>query len=212
VLAYYFHPPTREVLTHLEGWREHYGLLFSAISTPIFAAVIPLFLQTLQRSSRSKATLGQLPFLVALWSLKGMEIDLFYRLQAWMFGTGTDVATIATKVVIDQFVYVVFWAGPTTILPYAYKDAGYSVQGARQLLGPNWIRNRLLPVMVSNWAVWIPAVAIIYCLPTALQLPMQNIVLCMWMLMFMFLTGQEQPSKDILLDEVETIPARSASE
>ncbi len=200
VLAYYWHAPTRELLGKLEALRERYGLLFPAISTPIFAAVIPLALQSLQRGNRTKTTLAQLPFLLLLWSYKGIEFDLFYRLQAWLFGDAADLWTVVGKVLVDQFVYCPLWVAPTTIIPYAFKDAGYSWTGAWRLLGPNWIRRRLIPIMFSNWAVWLPAVAIIYCLPTALQLPMQNIVLCLWMLLFIFLVGREQPSSDILLD------------
>jgi hypothetical protein len=37
--------------------------------------------------------------------------------------------------------------------------------------------------MIANIAVWIPAVAIIYALPTALQLPLQNLVLLFFTLL-----------------------------
>jgi hypothetical protein len=56
-------------------------------------------------------------------------------------------------------------------------------------MGERWYRRRVLPVMVSNWGVWIPAVSIIYMLPPALQLPLQNLVLCLWALMLIFLTS-----------------------
>jgi hypothetical protein len=36
--------------------------------------------------------------------------------------------------------------------------------------------------------VWVPAVAIIFQLPTSLQLPLQNLVCCFYTLMVTFLT------------------------
>jgi hypothetical protein len=36
--------------------------------------------------------------------------------------------------------------------------------------------------LIANMAVWVPAVAVIYALPTPLQLPMQNMVLCFYTL------------------------------
>ncbi len=40
-----------------------------------------------------------------------------------------------------------------------------------------WYSRRVLTPLISNLAVWLPAVTIIYSLPPALQLPMQNLVL-----------------------------------
>ena len=42
--------------------------------------------------------------------------------------------------------------------------------------------NYLLPLVVLNWMVWLPAVVVIYCLPVPLQLPIQNLVLCLFCL------------------------------
>ena len=49
-------------------------------------------------------------FLTVFWAYKGIEVDAFYRLQALMFGNGSDFLTIFAKVVVDQFVYNPVWA------------------------------------------------------------------------------------------------------
>jgi hypothetical protein len=46
-----------------------------------------------------------------------------------------------------------------------------------------WIRRRVVPVLISNLGVWLPAACIIYALPTPLQLPLQNLVLCFFTLL-----------------------------
>jgi hypothetical protein len=77
------------------------------------------------------------------------------------------------------------------VIGYMFKDSGYSIRRTRLNLGPHWYRRRGLPLMLANWGVWIPTVICIYCLPTPLQLPIQNIVLCMWCLMILFITHHD---------------------
>ena len=48
---------------------------------------------------------------------------------------------------------------------------------------PRWYARRALPMLLANIGVWLPLVCIIYALPTPLQLPLQNIVLCFFTLM-----------------------------
>ena len=81
-------------------------------------------------------------------------------------------------------------AVPPTALAYAFKDADLSLKRTldpirRQGLG-RWMYQVVLPLLLSNWGVWIPAVVVIYCLPLPLQLPMQNLVLCFWSLLLIF--------------------------
>ena len=56
---------------------------------------------------------------------------------------------------------------------------------ARQSFG-----QRVLVVVCSTWVVWIPAVAIIYSLPSALQVPLFNLVLCFWCLLMSFISRE----------------------
>jgi len=51
------------------------------------------------------------------------------------------------------------------------------------MLAESSLLDRSLVVMVSIWAVWLPAVVIIYSFPSPLQLPLFNIVLCFWCLL-----------------------------
>jgi hypothetical protein len=50
-------------------------------------------------------------------------------------------------------------------------------------------------MLLANWGVWIPTVAAIYALPVGLQLPMQNLALCLWSLMLAFMTGKPTSEK-----------------
>ena len=192
IVLYSFVPSVKDALDDLAAFKGRWGYAFSAISTPIFAVVLPLTIQRLARSLGSKAIqpepLINVPLLVAFWAYRGAEIDALYRLQAWAWGEGHAWWQLAVKVAIDQGGYVMCWAIPTMVVVFLYKDCGYSIRRARAELGPAWYRNRCVAILVVNWVVWIPAVVVIYSLPLGLQLPVMNINVCLFVLLVMFAT------------------------
>ena len=54
---------------------------------------------------------------------------------------------------------------------------------------------RVVTVLISTWAVWIPMVSIIYAVPSNLQIPLFNIVLCFWSLMLGSLTKEKKAAR-----------------
>jgi hypothetical protein len=182
--AYYFHPPTRAALGRLAEFRAQAGAGFAIISTGLVGGLIPLLYLKTRQATRARYTWLQGAGLIAFWAYKGFEIDLFYRVQAHVFGETANAATIALKMFIDQFVYCPLFAIPVTALFYDWVDARY--HGAAivaDMRAGAWYRRRVLPVLISNLGVWVPTVCIIYALPTPLQLPLQNLVLCFFTLM-----------------------------
>jgi len=190
--GYFLVPEVQDWLDKIGRWKEDTGWKFSLVSTACFGGLLPSLIASCSRANAM--TLGLVISNSLLWGYKGVEIDLFYRLQAWLFGANADWGTIAIKTVCDQFVMVPLFGIVNVVLFYAWRDAAYSVRGFFRALGPNWYRVRVLPVLIANWFVWIPAVALIYSLPSPLQLPMQNLVLCFWALVLMvFATNTSRP-------------------
>ncbi len=192
ILAYSFLPSVKEVLDGLAEFKKSGGYAFSAISTPIFAALLPLMIQRLARACGSRSIRPEswrnLPLLVAFWAYRGAEIDGLYRFQEWLWGKEQTPWTLAGQVAIDQYLYVVLWAIPTMVIVFLFKDSGYSLGRTRRALGKRWYRNRCVPILLVNWVVWIPVVAVIYSLPPGLKIPVMNINVCLFMLLVMFLT------------------------
>lgn len=191
VLAYYHHSPTQAVLARLAAFRAETGVGFGVVSTGLVGGVIPLLYLWSRRSTRSRYTWAQGAGLMAFWSYKGAEIEFFYRFLAHVVGEGVGVATIAVKMSIDQFVYCPLFAVPVTVLVYGLIDSRYDwAPVAADWKAPRWYRRRVLPVLIPNLAVWIPTVCIIYALPTPLQLPLQNVVLCFFTLLLAHITQE----------------------
>lgn len=191
VLAYFHHAPTRDALAGLAAWRAEYGFGFAMFTTGLCGGLLPF--AYLRLASRHRPAWPQGLALTAFWAYKGLEIDIWYRVLAVFVGEGNDVATVAWKTVLDQFVYCPLFAVPLTTIVYAWTQRGFS-SGAvlADMRAPRWYARRVLPVLLSNLGVWVPAVCIIYTLPTPLQLPLQNVVLCFFTLLLAHLSAEER--------------------
>jgi hypothetical protein len=184
VVAYYRHPDTRAAIDALADLHQRAGFKFSIISTGLFGGVIPLLYLKARRKTRASFTWAGGAALIAFWCYKGFEVDLWYRLLARFIGEQHDTATIAIKTVLDQFGYCPAFAVPVTVLVYDWVKRGLTLAPmVADVRAGGWYRRRVLPVLISNLGVWVPAVCIIYSLPTALQLPLQNLVLCFFTLL-----------------------------
>ena len=123
-------------------------------------------------------------FFLLFWAVKGVEVDIFYQAQGWAFGNDTAVSTIAAKVLFDQLIYSVVWATPCAQIFFYWKDAGFSFARVRELRWIPFWKENLPKAVIALWAVWFPSVTLIYSLPPALQVPLFNIVLCFYALIF----------------------------
>ena len=193
VLLYYFHAPTHQVLLKIPEIKQRLGIFFPILATAFFGGLIPfLFMAARKKIPRGQAV-SNLLFLLGFWAFNGLTIDFLYKAQAIMFGDHPDVVTVIKKVCFDQFVFSAFWSAPFTAVVMHWKNCGFSFRTACERFSRNILTVELLSILFALWAVWIPTVAIIYCLPLALQFPLFNIVLCFWSLMLMALNNGEKP-------------------
>ncbi len=190
LLAYFQWEAFAALMDRVAELKERLGYVFSVTSTAFFGGLVPLLVRQLSGHGRADNDLRHLPFYLAYWGYKGFEIDTFYRLQNGLFGIGTDAGTIAAKLFMDQIVYNSLLAGPSAILLYLWKNKGYSLRRTRAALGPKWYRVRVFPLLLATWAVWVPTVCVIYSLPPGLQLPVQNVILCLFVLLLTFMTRE----------------------
>ena len=190
VCGYFWSAPVKAALDVVGALKLRYGYGYSAVATCLFGGLVPYAVLSLAgRIPRQRRWL-ELAFYALLWLWKGMEVDALYRSQAVWFGEGTGFATIAMKTLVDQFGYVPLWAAPSQVLLFTWKDAGFSLASTRAAFQRQSFGQRVLVVVFSTWVVWIPAVAIVYSLPSALQVPLFNLVLCFWCLLMSFISRE----------------------
>jgi hypothetical protein len=184
VVAYYHHAPTRAAVDSVARLHDRAGVWFGIVSTGLFGGLIPFLYLRSRDATRDRFDWRGGATLTTFWAYKGLEVDVWYHFLARLVGSSSSVATITTKTLLDQFVYCPVLAVPLTVLVYEWIEAGFEAgRVASDIRAGSWYRRRVLHVLISNLGVWIPAVCIIYALPTALQLPLQNLVLCFFTLL-----------------------------
>jgi hypothetical protein len=144
----------------------------------------------------SPSLAGRIRFLRAFLGLQGRGVDLLYRLQSHLFGDYAAPGTIVRKVLVDQLIYNSIWAAPMSALAFLWKESAFSWPTMRSKLGFEFMTFSVPVTLMSTWAVWIPAVTIIYYLPAPLQIPLFNLALCFWVLVLSFIS--KRPAKDAI--------------
>ena len=185
VLSYYFVPGFAEALRPLAAWQDEHLLLGMFASKALVCGALPgVFLVAVPalRPRRLWATVGAN---CLWWGVMGVAVGCFYYAQVRLFGDGHDFRTLLLKTCMDQFVYTVLFASPLTALYSFWTARDLSFARTRAELPRRWVRELVAPNLVSNWALWIPALFAIYAFPAALQVHVSSIVCCFWALMCM---------------------------
>ncbi|MFK7768237.1 MAG: hypothetical protein AB8B55_13515 [Mariniblastus sp.] len=191
-LGYYNVELVRELFESLGRLKIQSGWTFGILSTALFGGFLPIVMASLIGKKKPPNFWPLLISNVLFWGFKGFEIDLLYRFQDMMFGSQVDLQTIICKVCFDMLIYAPLIGLLNCVLFYVWRDNGYSFARTRRSLGKNWYVRKVLPALISNCCVWLPSVIFIYSLPLALQLPVQNLILCFWVLVLVFFTSDEE--------------------
>ena len=193
VLAYYFVPATQPAFALVGRWQHEGGFAFSAVSTAICGGLLPFIFLRLQSVTRPTHPWPHLVFFMLFWAYKGIEVDLWYRVMAHWFGADNTPRTIVSKMLCDQLGYNIVWATPVTVLGFAWKAAGWRLTPILDdVRAGRWYARRVVPALIAMWCVWVPVTACVYSLPVALQMPLFNVGLCFWSLLFAYMVAHDK--------------------
>jgi hypothetical protein len=182
VASYYFWPAAHAAFEQLAVFRERSGFFYAIVATGLCGGFIPFLYLRAQKNPGVPYVWRDAAFLTLVWAYKGIEVDLVYRGLAHLLGTGHNPGTLLGKMFLDQFVYCPIWAVPSTLLVYVLREARYDWALVGRRLDRRFYPREVLPALLANMGVWVPAVLLIYSLPSPLQLPLFNVVLCFWTL------------------------------
>jgi hypothetical protein len=65
-------------------------------------------------------------FNFAVFGLLGVMNSVFYQMQAHWFGAGRSPGILATKTLVDQFLYTPFLSNPMQTLAFLWKSEQFS--------------------------------------------------------------------------------------
>ena len=192
LVGYYLHPGFAAVLYQLAELKRTYGLVFVVLATIFAGAIAPEICVMLffQRGRIWPENLRNILATAPIWGIAGISVDLLYRGLAALLGDEATAGVVVAKICIDQFVYNVFFAAPYTVIAYEWKNSGYSFARLRDCFNFEYYKDKIVPTLLTNWAVWIPLTAMIYSLPLALQFPLFSLALTFWVLLLTYMTNQ----------------------
>lgn len=193
LLAYYFYPPMSHWLNGLAAVKERWGYGYAALNGIVAGALIPEILRicVFQNGRMQRRNFSNLIFAASFWCLMGMVVDFFYRRQAVWFGEEVTFFVVMKKVLVDQFPYNIVFAAPVTTWLYDWKYRGYSWVGLSEFFTLHYYRDHVLPTLFATWGVWIPIMAILYSLPSLLQIPLFGMALSLWVMLYTWMSEQE---------------------
>ncbi len=183
---YLTHEGTRHVLFQVADLKQESGFLFAFVIYVLSAALLPELLRIgiFQKGRITRKNIQNFLTAAPVWGLMGVLVDLFYRLQALWFGIGNDVGTILIKVAVDQFLFSPFVGNVFVIGYFAWRDAGFRFPALRKIFNRDFFPERIFPVQVAGWCIWIPGVSVVYFMPPELQVPVAALIQAFWVLVF----------------------------
>ena len=184
IISYYKTDTFRHQLDTFGHFNTNYAPWFAVGMTMLFGGAIPLIIEAIQARGKEKPqrTLTQITFTLLVWGINGALTALLYQFQDHLFGSELNFITIAKKVLVDQLIWVPLYVVPVFTLLFLWRDCHFSFRKTSAALRKKSFLDRGLPLMISNWAVWIPAVSVIYAFPLSLQMILMNLILVFWSL------------------------------
>lgn len=193
---YVMHEGTRQFLSQVANIKQEAGYAFAFVSYIFSAALLPEILRIgfFQDCRPMRRNLWNFLTAAPAWGLMGMLVDAFYRAQVVWFGPGHDFQTILCKMIVDQFLFSPLVSNPLMVGYFAWRDAGFRRKAAGEIFRRGFFLDRVFPVQVAGWCIWIPGVTVVYFMPSELQLPVASLIQAFWVLVFLFINRPRKTS------------------
>jgi hypothetical protein len=201
VVAYHTDARVREVCAVLAAWKTAGGLPLAAATAAFAGGVLPELAKLAARRAGEpppqRGRAREIAFNGAFFALNGVVVDGLYRLEAALFGADAHAGTVVAKVAFDQFVFTPVWLLLVTGL-YLWRARGFSWAATRPAFGQRYVRTRILPLLLADWAFWIPMTTVIYAFPLPLQYFLFILALAAWSLILVVIASGEASGSDSL--------------
>lgn len=197
---YYLAPFSHGAFDALIRFQDWLGVWFPSIgmglSVGLLVEGVRVLIKKEKRWTRENTVNASFNFII--WSIMGVTQHYRYAWQVEVFGAGNSFGELATKVAFDQFVWTVFFANPYQAILYLWKSNKFSWQAVARQATPfrTFWGTQMLPMLISNWAFWIPMAFLIYFFPPELQIPMAILAITMWVILITYLTEATNQNAD----------------
>lgn len=187
VVVYYRFEGLRAAADSLAHLKERGGIGFDFVSGAIAGGFLPQFAKVLTGRARfSRDFWSETLFAALVYAVVGVEVELFYRGQTLMFGSGLDPMTLMKKTIVDMFVVSPVLFIPTAVVMFDWRET----RAVRHWFTWAFYRDKVLIALIPAWAFWIPALFCVYAMPPNLQFPLSQLLEAAWSVLFVFIATQ----------------------
>lgn len=181
VLVYYYVPVVAEMVQPITGFMSNNPYFGSLISQVIFSGALVWLLYNANMRSRPRH-ITLTVFLQMSWGcVFGCACVWFFHLQEQFFGNGNDLCTLTKKVFVDQFCWTVLLSPLGATFNY-FIGKDMSLPRCRAEWPDAGLRDIVLPNLVMNWCIWIPANYCVYLFPASMRIVVTGLLGTFWML------------------------------
>ena len=181
-LGYFLLPPMTAALEAVGRWQREGGWLTVVASRLVFNGALPGAFLLAVRSIRPRRPFATIAAQTAYGCAFGLLCDAFFRLQGAWFGEGRDVGTLVMKTLVDQFAWTVLVIAPANAAFFFWLGRDLSWARTRREWPRDFVPDLLLPNLLPNWIVSVPAILATYTFPVDLQVHVNGLVSAFWML------------------------------
>jgi hypothetical protein len=196
--SYYHIPSVQASVDIFANWKASGGIFLSALLTALAGTVLPESVRTVVGPDRtwSPDRLRKLGWNFLFFGFNGLLVDLFYLLQAFLFGVGAKWQVVLPKIAFDFFCFIPLVALPMSVSYFLWLELGWGP--LRILRSWNWhlYRDRVLPLLFPDYMYWGPILLFLYGLPMNLQIPYFLLAFSGWSLAFVFIGSHGLPAKE----------------
>ncbi len=197
VVSYYQFEAVRVWADQVGVLKKNGGLVAAFVSCFIAGGFFPEIAKFCVRKSPKydRAQITSVLWTAVVYGYIGVTVDIFYNLQATLFGSGVDVVTLAKKMAFDILVFAPLFSIPTSVMLFTFGYDGFKREfWTKKAFTKKYLMNAVLPAMPMGWAFWIPVLLCLYSLPTSLQFPFAMLAEAAWSILFVFLlTPEDDP-------------------
>lgn len=187
VASYYRIPAVADLLAHVADWQTKGGSFAAMLNRMFFGGILPGTFMAVCPSLRPRCPFAVMALMAAFSGALGLACEAMYGLNAVWFGEGVGFGTLAAKTLVAQFVWTPLLFCPLSAVFSLWVGREFSLRRLREALARDFISATLLPNLVSNWLVWIPAMFAVHAFPTPLQIQLSGLVGAFWVLLLMAL-------------------------
>jgi len=194
VVLFYRTEGVRQASASIAAAKVAGGIPFSFLAGAIAGGFVPEI---------AKALTGKLKRLDAKWfkqclfnglvyGIVGVQVDLFYRQQTYVFGPGTEPMMLAIKTAVDMSLFSTLVSIPTAVSLYEWRKVDFSFKRLFAQFSWLYYRDKIVPALIPCWAFWIPILLCVYAMPSDLQFCFSMLAEAAWSILFVFLATNDE--------------------